>query len=709
MDWKIFITYVIIAIKGIESSCRFPAFLQTPSHLGETKPWNTETWWINLKHDVRWLQKQDIFIDGNNLWRHREHSMKRCDRVEKRSVYTKTSFGRCSERELVYNRTCLTNEGYNTYKIIQYNLDRTHKFTCMRFIRRSDNLVQVLEGPLSDTNDPDLCDEDGLVLEEWPWVAKWRKQSYKCPISGGFTFRTISRLTNEDHCESEWRRSTLEVECVVGDGLDFMSPVGSDCNPLIRKGHHKRLACWSGWETDRFIYMVAGEFGEQPKYCLRFPKHMKGEFSVLIYFSVICPEEEDGKPPTGIQYYELRMRRKDEDRCEDDDEEQCKMIEAQGICSKEQQEQYTSHCRKTCGLCQHNNAAKQGCYFDAKIHGSWVLYDLNREEDVQIERRHAVFSKFGKFHCREKGTNENQYKTVTTFRNGCVPRYTCFEFSRRNNNLLSYRASRSLRQDKEMEEICAFHDDPFPLLDTYRSYYFKNLILSGIKNLWPSYCGIDSTIPFNGTFNDETCDGTISDWDADTCRTRVSLTLQSTSCPSLLAPLELQCLAFITYQEEDLQEMIITRSMDGRNEFNCWIISSYIIGSRWPWRVLYKMPTTQCTPLSDVESDEMRRPKAALFLEDKEKRKECKPMENPVTLPRDILTRSTNKPHVVRNDQSHSRDNHQRQGQRDEIDLDNPRVVLDEVESASSTLHSTDVFRIVLGVALVTILRCFTR
>ena len=42
----------------------------------------------------------------------------------------------------------------------------------------------------------------------------------------------------------------------------------------------------------------------------RFPKRQEGEFSVLVYFSVICPTERDGKPPHGIEYYELRMRRK---------------------------------------------------------------------------------------------------------------------------------------------------------------------------------------------------------------------------------------------------------------------------------------------------------------------------------------------------------------------------------------------------------------
>jgi len=42
----------------------------------------------------------------------------------------------------------------------------------------------------------------------------------------------------------------------------------------------------------------------------RFPVRPKKEFIALLYFSPICPAEEDGQPPTGIDYYELHLRRR---------------------------------------------------------------------------------------------------------------------------------------------------------------------------------------------------------------------------------------------------------------------------------------------------------------------------------------------------------------------------------------------------------------
>jgi len=41
----------------------------------------------------------------------------------------------------------------------------------------------------------------------------------------------------------------------------------------------------------------------------RFPVRTNKEFIALLYFSPICPAEEDGQPPTGIDYYELHLRR----------------------------------------------------------------------------------------------------------------------------------------------------------------------------------------------------------------------------------------------------------------------------------------------------------------------------------------------------------------------------------------------------------------
>ncbi|KAL8594570.1 hypothetical protein ACOMHN_002125 [Nucella lapillus] len=435
----------------------------------------------------------------------------------------------------------------------------------------------------------------------------------------------------QDICEKEWRLSHLEIECVRGDGLHFMAPAGSTCNPFDKDDHIKTLNCWAGWEEGDYIFLVAADHSE-PRYCLRFPKVQAGEFSVLVYFSVICPTENDGKPPHGIEYYELRMQRKDPFSCRDESAMECQAVAANKLCARE--EGFAPHCLRACQLCSpppEGESQRSRCAFHLRLYGDWVLYEAERTEDVFVDQDSLEFSHLGTFHCHKVLLEDSlfRYKTVSAFRNGCGKRFTCFEFKRRYNNVLQYRVGKSYRREGEADSMCVFNPDPMPLGNRFRSEDFKNLILA--RDLWPSYCGLKSNIRFNGTVNGEQCEGELGDYSPDTCTTRGTVILRSGTCASLLIPLEFQCLDFFPADENsmEIEERLITRSMDGKNEYNCWIISSYIDGTWMPHRVMYRMPTPQCSR-EDIPQVE---PKAVLHLDDKSKNKICIPDLRLSTLP----------------------------------------------------------------------------
>ncbi|KAK7473858.1 hypothetical protein BaRGS_00034909, partial [Batillaria attramentaria] len=183
-----------------------------------------------------------------------------------------------------------------------------------------------------------------------------------------------SETSTVDFCEDEWRRSHLEIECVRGDGLHFMAPSGSNCNPFLKKGDYTNNRNdysaaslvsfaidsdqkWSIRRTRFFPFPVIISLSRPIKRRLpscrgRFPKLQNGEFSVLIYFSVICPTKHDGNPGHGIEYYELRMRRKDLFMCEDEDRLQCKVVADNGGCSKEKG--FVKHCPRSCKVCEYS-------------------------------------------------------------------------------------------------------------------------------------------------------------------------------------------------------------------------------------------------------------------------------------------------------------------------------------------------------------------
>ncbi|XP_036360362.1 uncharacterized protein LOC115213946 isoform X3 [Octopus sinensis] len=661
-------------IKGIWSDCQFPDYLQSPSYDAKLKPWGTRMWWLNGRgQPPKWVERQEVYVSGGVIWRYKEFPTKRCEGLIKHRLWE------CPDsREMLYNRTCLMKERSDTYRVIEHYPVRSHspnaipKFTCMKFLQRTKNVVQVFERPPTDTNAPDLCDEKYLRLDDWPWVASIKSEQFFCPVSGGFTYRTINRLINEDVCEHEWRRSRLEIECVKGDGLDFIAPRGSGCSPFPRgqqldnsiysrkkfvKNRYSRrrrkkrspfldtsaskiseeeseatthfvnnravrLDCWGGWEEGDYIYLVAAPSGQKPQYCMRFPKRMHGEFSIFIYFSVICPSESDGIPPHGIEYYELKAQQSDPWNCEDDHEE-CREIMRRGRCTKEGGKYYL-HCQRSCGLCGVREESKQRCEFADKYVGKWMLYEEEYNEQVVINKTHISFSKLGSFRCEELNPYKEKYKVSSVFPNGCSQRYTCIEFNRRNNNLLQYRIGKFRRMNLPLDQLCVFNDDTYPWMESGWSYHMKNLIQ--MENLWPSYCGLESSIPFSGTYDGQYCEGTIGDWNENTCLTESSLILRSDTCSALLIPQEFECLAFLNEQNGLIDNLVITRSKDGKNEFNCWVItSSRRINSTWLNNDIYRMKSVQCSSMPDIEVLSSRKPKASLYLQDNAKSRFCKP------------------------------------------------------------------------------------
>uniref|UniRef100_K1QSE4 Uncharacterized protein n=1 Tax=Magallana gigas TaxID=29159 RepID=K1QSE4_MAGGI len=177
------------------------------------------------------------------------------------------------------------------------------------------NFIKI--GPLRDRNVPELCNDVKMENDAWPWLATWEPSPYICPISGGFSLRVISGLTMKDTCENEWRNSSLEVECSKGEGISFIPPTKSSCNPFSNTSHITPLYCWAGWQDGPYTYMIVSaktesNYHNEPQFCL--------------------------------------VRNQNNAICEDDNEEECSKLKDSGICEHSQNGFY-EHCLKTCGEC----------------------------------------------------------------------------------------------------------------------------------------------------------------------------------------------------------------------------------------------------------------------------------------------------------------------------------------------------------------------
>jgi len=76
-------------------------------------------------------------------------------------------------------------------------------FVCMRFRRRSNDVIQVMFSRLSDNEDPALCNDASLRLDDWPLInrANFFSSYEPCPLQGGFNTWIFDRKQNKGICD----------------------------------------------------------------------------------------------------------------------------------------------------------------------------------------------------------------------------------------------------------------------------------------------------------------------------------------------------------------------------------------------------------------------------------------------------------------------------------------------------------------------------
>ncbi|XP_064636375.1 uncharacterized protein LOC135493212 isoform X2 [Lineus longissimus] len=574
------LVFVLGLVKDIAGQCTFPEWLQTPSKKG-------------------WITKRDYYTSAN-YWREQIHVM-----VEEQSMTYEKVEKQCEddiqacERVLpMYKRSCVKNMGQGRYLVKHEQTGRGEQYLCMHVSSKTKNVLQVKYGPTSSLMDDSLCIESKLNRDEWPWVSQDHKEWTFCPLVGGFEFHTFSYATQEDICPSEWRLSRVEIDCMKGEGMEFMFP-DTGCNPFWET-ETTRLFCYGNWEENGFKYVMLNIPGEFPKYSMRLPLILGGSNQdVFLYKGLVAPTASDGRPPDGVKHFKMSMKRSDSALCTDESDK-CQEFARAGYCTSRPRYEYAQYCKRSCRICDRNGASisvendpsgQAECLFPKEYQGGWKLYQKDRVEDVAFTERHVFFTTLGKFVCKSKDYAEAKYKVLATYFNGCRPRYTCMEFATPSDNLLQYRLSESHKMDTHFKKLCVFKDDPEPLGDMFRGKHMKTLVTrSKIKN---TNCNIYGVTPVTASVGDTSCKGSISDWDPFKCNKGSELTVTLNQCPKLKRSEEYTCIARINPKgDANSDSYLFTQSKNNSEVFNCWIIHRNGDGSK----VIYKMPSPQCDP-----------------------------------------------------------------------------------------------------------------
>ncbi|XP_013381083.1 uncharacterized protein LOC106152138 [Lingula anatina] len=596
--WSLVVNFGILPVAAQHdhpSECTFPRFVQSPmTQDGDLMPWITQRLW---KADgSRWITQVEHRINKNTI-----DSLRRNE--------ADCSDGICISTAELYTRVCLQSQHHNKFIVRETKKQRpgVKEYKCMQFIRRSGIVVQVRTGVAWSSIDQVKCDDDSLSVDadyDWPWLGpRLTEQWIECPLIGGFDFVTTDIAKRQKLCPTQFIPSRLESECIQGEGMDFIFPT-EECNPISTTKEEK-IHCYASWEDEHWMYLIMSQPRQlPPKFAMTFPKTIgDATFTANLYVGAVAPIGSTGVPPRNVTHLEMSMTRTSAELCFDVNPTDCQNFKSLGMCSDPN---YSEPCKKSCNLCDRapNPAPTQNLAED--IRGQWVQQEVIENFNLNINQTHVHSPELGTFSCIGKKYEGQEYKMVSTFGNGCRPRYTCMSFKRANPNVLKYRLSKSVRSDEPLETICSFSNDPAPLNALIRSASFKNLV-AAVERV-PVPCGLPGKTPFDAMFKGRgaSCTGHVGEYDQTTCTSNeTSLWLFLDKKGDCSEPKGLDqgftCLAHLKVPQKTSGDdtLIITEDKNrafNQSRFRCWVLTNYT-GSGPTDRkgpVLYQMPSPQC-------------------------------------------------------------------------------------------------------------------
>ncbi|CAD5115114.1 DgyrCDS4120 [Dimorphilus gyrociliatus] len=605
-----------------DRACEFPNFLRAKNKMGNGRIWYSETTY--LTNSVKYEKQKKITVGEATI------------NIEMFTPCLTVSDDYDCHSQPVTHVTTWTCLGHsvldNHYRIKIENEKQEKVFSCVKFIKRNDNVVQVYSAVPNTENFEKLCKEEALQRKDWPWISKDKDSWSECPLLGGFDFRShwiSKKLHHQELCRKVWRPSRLESECVMGEGMIFHFPQNT-CNPFAKRGKHHRLYCWAHWSESGYIFIVLGQHHKHlPQYVMRLPTNteMMSTFKAKLYFSPVALLDSVGQPPDKVTAIQLEMARSEVGNCYDEDPIGCKKFAAEGKCFSTEGN-YKIYCQKSCNLCTPRGMPQGECAFSDKITKSlhWYLFENTWEDlitfksagDDRLGRLTQLNSrKLGTFTCKsvDKQYNSYEYATVSYYNNGCRPRYTCINFETTDDiSLIKFRMSESSLLNLEIQKLCKYRDYPRVLRNNVVSKEYKILLSANYTTSMD--CGIHGSM--EATFSDKNnlqCEGHVSDWNKASCTVQPSLTVsyRRSRCEMSTAPHNdsLQftvhlCRAFI-YVKAYGHSILITQTPSDSQLYRCWIIFNYPERmNEKPWRNAVLLNRGQCGKATDFRQLEKK-------------------------------------------------------------------------------------------------------
>lgn len=454
--------------------------------------------------------------------------------------------------------------------IISRDAEGQKLYQCVRFILRSNQVLQVEDSPVVDENSFDansLCADHSMVLDPWPLVWPGATDTYHaCPLTGGYDFYLSDPKNSEEMCKLAHLKPRMESECMAGEGMliDFRT---FECRGRVEMEVKQTLYCLGTWEDKEYTYSVVTDNDDLwPKlWLLRFSTKRVESFSARLYNDIVTYSTST----ISENYFEFHFQQAlYPSLCEN---------EAYSCTDCEGSNKF--YCQKTCHRC--DDLWDVGfCEFDLGSQGEWIEVSHLGVRDVSVANTRLYSDALFPLECFNLRTDvwydNRNYKTLVMLnKNGCKPRYSCVEFKRVSSAVLFYRISQSLVWPQKLQltaqEICSeeqFRDDPKPLRGEFRSRNLKPLIKKTLTKqpLTTADCGLQGKFQLMATLTRgrKNCSAVL-----DACETGDALNFHMDSqCTGSVVLERHRCLASYS---EDGTRMVITNRHTDVSEYYCWV------------------------------------------------------------------------------------------------------------------------------------------
>ena len=437
MAGLVFITWLAACFTCVLGTCRFPSTM-----------YDTYTSWQ--------IKSPDYKSTVNHL-----HRLVTVD--DERITFDYITKINPEEAGLTFTYICEEALANNTFLVSVVKVGKQPLYTCLEFVIRDINVVQLKYGETSPTKSTSLCFDAPLVLLDSPlvyyrpspdfWSEKRNSgQQYKpCPIEGGYVVAQIYDEDNKPLCTGpSVPPLKVENECEKGEGLLFHHVGGkrSDACPELPKDIKLEQFCLANWTHGENTFMVVLSMTDTSSVaCIRYGSKHGDTFSMYVFYDGVCDHSEDVSESHQYRRFSLERFPVSQGICGDESPD-CAVPDPSPLCSQGDANQV---CRGTCQVCPEHGPWEHATN-PPEFQGEWMKHTQSHgQETVVIDARTLTVPSFGTY--RTYGESEcwsaremisesaREYIMVQDFNNGCSPRVTVIQLAARSKAVISIKMS----------------------------------------------------------------------------------------------------------------------------------------------------------------------------------------------------------------------------------------------------------------------------